>query len=85
MVPAASSGDVVQYKEFITLVRAVQHLRGAQRHALHQALGRKHTSLMIVVHVLGLLYGFGVMARHLVGNIMSLEAYSARWERASSS
>ncbi|CAE7629084.1 unnamed protein product [Symbiodinium sp. CCMP2592] len=38
---------------------------------------RKYTSLMIVVHVLGLLYGIGVMARHLVGNIMSLEAYSA--------
>ncbi|CAE7488571.1 unnamed protein product [Symbiodinium sp. CCMP2456] len=43
---------------------------------------RKYTSLMIVVHVLGLLYGFGVMARHLVGNIMSLEAYSARWEQS---
>ncbi|OLP83241.1 Pentatricopeptide repeat-containing protein [Symbiodinium microadriaticum] len=39
---------------------------------------RKYTSLMIVVHVLGLLYGFGVMARHLVGIIMALEAYSAR-------
>ena len=37
---------------------------------------------MIVVHVLGLLYGFGVMVRHLVGNIMSLEAYSARWEQS---
>eukprot|EP00439_Symbiodinium_sp_Y106_P083536 s813_g23.t1 len=43
---------------------------------------RQHTSLMIVVHVLGLLYGFGVMARHLVGNIMSLEAYSGRWEQS---
>ena len=43
---------------------------------------RKYTSLMIVVHVLGLLYGFGVMARHLVGNIMALEAYSARWEQS---
>ncbi|CAE7727803.1 SAHH [Symbiodinium sp. KB8] len=43
---------------------------------------RKYISLMIVVHVLGLLYGFGVMVRHLVGNIMSLEAYSARWEQS---
>ncbi|CAE6919914.1 unnamed protein product [Symbiodinium sp. CCMP2592] len=43
---------------------------------------RKYTSLMIVVHVLGLLYGFGVMVRHLVGNIMSLEAYSARWAQS---
>ena len=33
---------------------------------------RKYTSLMIVVHVLGWLYGFGVMARQSVGNIMSL-------------
>ena len=45
---------------------------------------QKYTSLMIVMHVLGLLYGFGVMARHvnLVSNIMSLEAYSARWEHS---
>ena len=37
---------------------------------------------MIVVHVLGLLHGCGVMARHLVGNIMSLEVYSARREQS---
>ncbi|CAE7223433.1 unnamed protein product [Symbiodinium natans] len=43
---------------------------------------RQYTSLMIAVHVLGLVYDFGVMVRHLVGNIMSLEPYSARWEQS---